>query len=667
MQNGDLIQNMYRIIRPLGSGGIGNLYLAWHENLRKYVVVKKIKDHCVNLINSRSEADILKELHHTYLPQVYDFLQIGQDVFTVMDYIPGYDLKHYLDSDEHFDEDQIIYWTKQLLDVLEYLHSQTPKIIHCDIKPANIMITEKGDICLIDFNISLDGENNKELVGLSNQFASPEQVKKADAKLRYGSSEGVLLDERTDIYSLGAVLYYMMTGIKPNARRIDFIPITMVGKDINPYSGGLTNIVDKAMQENPERRFKSASKMREAVDHIEKWGNDYRKLTRLGIGLDVTTFVLALILVCTMILGYSQMKTDAFFKAYEGYMNDAKILYDAEAAAYGNEEADRENARKILNNGISLLNETDYKHKFKSYPEAQANVLHGVAQASMYLGDYNQALSYLEEASIYNPEDISIYRDLTIARLRCGEKNSYFLTDAVEMGLDDCEVSLIEAESAYAGENYESAYEKAVSAAENAVDSRKENCQEIIQRSALLAVESAERCDKSLECMEFSMKMAEISGRFDQIFWLRKAGELGTKIADNGQYFDSEISNTCISRGISCYEKIVDCGYAQSTDFYNLAFLYEQSGQLMECRDLLIQMYEEEKGDYEIPLRLSFVYYQIESHKTASKRDYNQAAAYFDTAKKICETAGVDWAADSAMVQMNEIVETLRSKGLIRE
>ncbi len=78
-------------------------------------------------------------------------------------------------------------------------------------------------------------------------------------------------------------------------------------------------------------------------------------------------------------------------------------------------------------------------------------------------------------------------------------------------------------------------------------------------------------------------------------------------------------------------------------------------------------MYEGEKEDYEIPLRLSFVYYQIESHKIASKRDYNQTAAYFDTAKKICETAGVDWTADSAMVQMNEIVEMLRSKGLIRE
>ena len=66
MQNGVLIQNMYRILRPLGSGGIGNIYLAWHENLRKYIIVKKIKDHCVNLFNSRGEADILKNLHHRY-------------------------------------------------------------------------------------------------------------------------------------------------------------------------------------------------------------------------------------------------------------------------------------------------------------------------------------------------------------------------------------------------------------------------------------------------------------------------------------------------------------------------------------------------------------------------------------------------------------------------
>ena len=662
MQNGDLIQNMYRILRPLGSGGIGNIYLAWHENLRKYIIVKKIKDHCVSLINSRSEADILKDLHHRYLPQVYDFVQIGQEVFTVMDYIPGHDLKYYLDSGQHFDEEQIIIWLGQLLEVLEYLHTQTPKIIHCDIKPANIMITEEGNVCLIDFNISLDGENNKELVGLSNQYASPEQVKKADHKLRYGSSADVPIDERSDLYSLGAVLYRMMTGITPNARRIDFIPISMVGKDVNPYSDGLTNIVDKAMQENPDKRFKSAARMKEAVVHIEKWGNDYRKLTRIGIGLDVTAFVLALVLVCMIIIGYGQMKTDEFFEAYSGYMTQVQTLYDAEMAANGDADLDRENARQILSDGISFLNDGTYKNKFGNYREAKSNVLYGVAQATMFLGDYNQALSYLEEALSYCPENVSLYRDLAIARIRCGEKEDGIVAEAVQMGMDICEIELIEAEEAYSSGDFERAYEKAVSAAENAMNSYEENHSEIMQRSALLAADSAQRCGAVSECIDFSVKMAGASGRFDKIFWLRKAGELCARRAT----FE-KLEESYISQGISCYKEIQESGYAQLNDLYNLASLYEENGQFIDCRELLTEMYADTPDAYEIPLRLSSICYQIENSKIASKRDYNQTVHYFDAAKKICEASGLDWTSDSAMVQMNEIVEKLREKGLVRE
>ena len=661
MQSGDLIQNMYRILRPLGSGGIGNIYLAWHENLRKYIIVKRIKEHCVNLVNCRSEADILKELHHMYLPQVYDFVQIGTDVFTVMDYIPGHDLKYYLDRGQQFDEKQILIWLNQLLEVLEYLHTRSPKIIHCDIKPANIMITEEGNVCLIDFNISLDGENNKELVGLSNQFASPEQVRKADCKLRYGSSEGVPIDGRTDLYSLGADMYYMMTGIMPNARRIDFIPIGMVGNDVNSYSDGLTNIVDKAMQENPDRRFKSASKMREAVVHIEKWGNDYRKLTRIGIGLDAAAFMMALVLICTMIIGYGRMKTDEFFKAYEAYMSEVRTLYDAEMAADGDEVTERGNARQILSDGISFLNTGTYQKRFENYEEARSNVLYGVAQASMYLGNYNQALSYLEEALMYNPENVSINRDLMIVGIRCGEKDSVSANELLTE-MDTSEMYLIEAEAAYASGDFEQAYEKAVLAADSAVDSDGENRQEMIQRSALLAADSAGRCGKVLECMDFAVKMAEVSGRFDRIFWLRKAGELSVRALDSG-----EADRNRTEQGISAYEMVRESGYAQLTDLLNLAALYEADGQLINCSSLLTEMYEDAPDEYEIPLRLSSIYYQIENNKTPTKRDYAQTVYYFDAARKICETRGIDWAFDSAMVQMSDIVAQLREKGLVRE
>ena len=85
----------YRVIRPLGHGGIGEIYLAYHENLEKQVVVKKVKDHCRDVVDSRIEVDILKNLHHQYLPQVYDFLQIGDQIYTVIDYISGHDLEYY--------------------------------------------------------------------------------------------------------------------------------------------------------------------------------------------------------------------------------------------------------------------------------------------------------------------------------------------------------------------------------------------------------------------------------------------------------------------------------------------------------------------------------------------------------------------------------------------
>ena len=663
MKNGDLLNHMYRIIRPLGSGGVGTIYLAWHENLQKYVVIKRIKDHCVDLIDTRSEVDILKGLHHMYLPQVYDFVQIDSEVFTVMDYIAGRDLKYYLDCGYRFSEEQIILWLHQLLDVLEYLHTRTPKIIHCDIKPANIMITEEGNVCLIDFNISLEGENNKELIGLSNQFASPEQVKKAEYKLRYGSSEGIAFDERSDLYSLGSVLYYMMTGIVPNARRMDLIPISIVGTDVNPYSEALTNIVDKAMQENPDKRFRSAAKMHDAVNHMELWTNTYKKLTRIGNVLDVTAFFGTMILLCVMIIGHSKMRTEQFFNHYNAYVDQVKTLYDMELTVREDEKDVRDSALEILSDGIDFLNMAEYENQFKNHKEAKANILYGVGQAAMYLSDYRQALNYLEEASLYNPENGAIYRDLAIANIRSGEESEAIEAkqSAIQYGINRAEIEMIEAEHAYMNGDYLSAYEKTTAAIENTLDDA-DHGNEIVQRSALIAVDSAEKSGKTKECVEFTLKMSKESGWYQQIFWLRKAGEICAKnvgTEEAGEYY--------VKQGIQCYKAIHERGYGQLTDLLNLAFLYESNGEFIACRDLLMEMYSEYPEEYEVPLRLASILYRIENTKASSNRDYNPMAQYFDKAMKICSAQNKDWSQDVVMVQMKDIVESLRDRGVIRD
>ena len=333
MNNGTILNNTYQIIKSIGSGGVGIIYLGYHLNLQKHVVIKKVKDHCSGLMNNRIEVDILKSLHHTYLPQVYDFLEIDDGIFTVMDYISGHDLMYYLESGYQFPEEQIVLWMKQLCEVLAYLHSRKPPIIHCDIKPGNIMITDEGNICLIDFNISLDGENNKDLVGLSGLYASPEQVKKAEYKMRYGSGDKVKMDQRTDIFSLGAVFYYIMTGIKPNVREQEVISLRYMD---HLYNDELANIVDKAMETDPAKRFKSAEKMLDALEHMEKWNTECIRRMRRGAIVGGVTGCLALVLLCAGILGYREKKKeDRYYEqiqAAKRYLNEAD--YEKMISAY---------------------------------------------------------------------------------------------------------------------------------------------------------------------------------------------------------------------------------------------------------------------------------------------------------------------------------------------
>ncbi len=173
----------YDIYQKIGEGGGGEVYVAMHKRLQKMVVLKKIKSN-VSIADCRTEVDILKNLRHSYLPQVIDFIEIWSEdrrtiegIYTVMDFIPGKSLQNMMNEGHHFTEQEVIKYATQLCEALNYLHSQNPPIIHGDIKPDNIMITPEGNVCLIDFNISgmLEGQGI-ELLGLSYGYASPEQI-----------------------------------------------------------------------------------------------------------------------------------------------------------------------------------------------------------------------------------------------------------------------------------------------------------------------------------------------------------------------------------------------------------------------------------------------------------------------------------------------------------
>lgn len=172
-----VIAGIYELQEKIGAGGGGIVYLGQHQRLKKQVVLKADKRTLkAGTETLRREVDMLKNLSHTYIPQVYDFVQEDGIVYTVMDFIQGESLDKLLGRKELPSQPQAIRWICQLLEALSYLHNQPPHgILHGDIKPANIMLRTNGDVCLIDFNIALAlGEDGAVKVGFSRGYASPE-------------------------------------------------------------------------------------------------------------------------------------------------------------------------------------------------------------------------------------------------------------------------------------------------------------------------------------------------------------------------------------------------------------------------------------------------------------------------------------------------------------
>ena len=153
----EIIAGLYELNEKIGAGGGGVVYLGRHIRLDKTIVLKADKRSLkADTSSLRREVDLLKGLSQTYIPQVYDFVQENDVVYTVMDYIDGESLDKRIKRGQLPSQPELVKWARQILEALEYLHTRPPHgILHADIKPANIMLRSNGDICLIDYNIAL--------------------------------------------------------------------------------------------------------------------------------------------------------------------------------------------------------------------------------------------------------------------------------------------------------------------------------------------------------------------------------------------------------------------------------------------------------------------------------------------------------------------------------
>ncbi|MEZ4862640.1 MAG: serine/threonine-protein kinase [Caldilineaceae bacterium] len=277
---GTVLRNRYEILELVGQGGMGAVYKASDRRLEGRVcAVKEILPHLSENSSSataleqlteqfRTEASILARLDHPNLPKVSDYFANGNREYLVMDFVEGRDMQEIVrevkQKNEFIAEAQVLAWSAQLLDALEYLHSQEPPVLHRDIKPSNIKVTLRGDVKLVDFGLVkvLYQDDSRTVTVVQGRGTA------AYTPLEQYGGDTSFTDARSDIYSLGATLYHLLSGQPPIDARERFLHPGILDalRDVNPaVSPRIERAIFSALAMHPNERPSNVREFRELL------------------------------------------------------------------------------------------------------------------------------------------------------------------------------------------------------------------------------------------------------------------------------------------------------------------------------------------------------------------------------------------------------------------
>jgi serine/threonine protein kinase, bacterial len=284
-----MVNGRYLIVRKVGQGGMGAVYqVADTFQGNRVLALKEMSDAAVDpadkpymVAQFEREAQLLQKLSHPNLPYVTDKFSESGRHYLVMEFVNGRTLQQMLDDTQcPFPEPQITNWAAQLCDVLGYLHRQTPKIIFRDLKPDNIMITVNNQVKLIDFGIVrfFTPGKTKDTMALGTKgYAAPEQ---------YGRGQ---TDERSDIYSLGATLFHLLTAVEPSTYLYNLPPVRQFNPTVSPQ---MEQLVVKATSDKLHERFASMQQVSTELGKLQpvapqipaapQWGAGSAQQNKLG-------------------------------------------------------------------------------------------------------------------------------------------------------------------------------------------------------------------------------------------------------------------------------------------------------------------------------------------------------------------------------------------------
>ena len=697
----------YSAIRPLGEGGMGTLYRAHKDSLDVDVVIKRVKQKFKGRMDERAEANILKTLKHKYLPRIYDVIESPSGyVYTIMDMIPGENMQNYVKTHGPVSQKLAYRWACQLCEVIAYLHSQVPPILHCDIKPSNIMITPAGDICVIDFNTSLVFSKGVLAIGATPGYAAPEQYTRPGASpdtietvpleetmpLRgykdafayqnvrsnkdpsgRGVSNSVTaaqatnaggygtISKRTDVYGIGATLYYAITGQQPGHSLKDVRPITSYKLK---FSRSFLLIIARAMMKRQEERFCDAQEMLRALQDIHAIDGRDKKVVHSQRVVAAVSLVLAVSGTLAILFGVQRIGVERY-AAYDALVRKGRTA--ADEMRFDEAEQDLQQAIAIYDDQLEAYVEqavllyrqgkyqecidaveTTQSRELKYYSrQSVANLYNVAAEAYYELESYESAATMYQKAIGYSPDILSYYQGEATALIQLGD---YSGADEV---LAEMAKAVPDAEQSGAYQVVQSELLRkqgdlpdALDAARKAIGSADGNDQ--LARAYRLAASICEDIGDSMLSEEINLLNQGIEQLPDG-YYNALAGQLASAYIRQAE----ATGNPGYQKdALRTYQQLEKNGNTTLEVRLNIAMLQYQLHDFSKAMEMLQALKKDYPKDYRVYKWLAFVQGELDLQNGAS---YTKTLGYYETAAELYRAEQASGVYDPQMDELDRM------------
>lgn len=644
-----LLNGRYRIIRPLGSGGMSTVYLAESLSLGNLWAVKVI-DRSEKRFDLLAEPNILKRLHHPALPRIVDIAQDDRYLYIVEDYIQGVSLDQQLKVQRRFDEATVAGWGIQLCQVLTYLHTQRPRpIIYRDLKPANLIVSQDNRVQLIDFGIAREykAERQGDTAYMGTRgYAAPEQ---------YGSGQ---TDPRTDIYALGMTLYHLLTGRSPSEPPFAYDDVRRADARL---SEGIAYVVARCVRSNPADRYQSAAQVEHDLRNLHLFNAAYRRQRRRErakyTAMALCTLASAALIAGGAFLRFQEQRADFDAAVAQGYQLIGQSQFEAAAEQLDRAEAIfPDDPAPDLGRAQILLRQGDYQGCLDALAAlAQSDgqvensgVYHYLTgEAYLELGRYEPAIQALEQACTLSPDQADYARDLAICYARTGQVDQAraVLNRPVLQDAQTDDAALIEAQLLVQAGDTAGAEEALTRLAQSSQDPE-------IRRRALM----------SLSGLYQDLRSTDPDAPRRQIAVLEQA--LSDPELSRDPSVLEALAGACYAAGETeraeaLFLELIDMGLQQPYFYRNVAIIRQEAGDFDGAAEILAQMEARFPDDYTCYLQLAYLTLEAEGVKDQSQRDYHMVETYYNQAVSLAP----DGADTPALQALKFQIDQLYAKG----